>query len=270
MDLTGIAFSGLKGQALSLDDQTFPKAAELRAVIPEECFEPETAKSLGYLSVSLAGTAACTAIGVSLLSVLPLANPLTWPLWMAYSAVTGTVAMGLWVLAHECGHGAFSKDRKLQDAIGFTIHSIMLVPYFSWQRSHAVHHQYTNNLELGETHVPEPMSDKSEGSFAKRAALMNRFGKKNGIRIWGAWQAFLHLGVGWPAYLLVGATGGLGRGMTNHFYPNPLTKPDMPKKELFPGKWKEKVYQSDIAWLLGPLVTESAKSWHCTEAPSLL
>jgi len=23
--------------------------------------------------------------------------------------VTGTVAMGLWVLAHECGHGAFSK-----------------------------------------------------------------------------------------------------------------------------------------------------------------
>jgi fatty acid desaturase len=246
MDLTGIAFSGLKGQPLSLDAESFPKSGEVRAVIPEECFKPETAKSLGYLSISLAGTAACTVAGVNLLSVLPLANPLTWPLWMAYSAVTGTVAMGLWVLAHECGHGAFSKDRKLGDAIGFIIHSIMLVPYFSWQRSHAVHHQYTNNMELGETHVPEPVVDKSEGSLAKRAALLERFGRKTGIRIWGAWQAFLHLGVGWPAYLLVGATGGLGRGMTNHFYPNPLTKPDLPKKELFPGKWKEKVYQSDI------------------------
>ena len=36
------------------------------------------------------------------------------PLWLGYAAVTGTVAMGLWVLAHECGHGAFSDNRLLQ------------------------------------------------------------------------------------------------------------------------------------------------------------
>ena len=28
------------------------------------------------------------------------------------------------------------------------------VPYFSWQRSHAVHHQHTNHIYKGETHVP--------------------------------------------------------------------------------------------------------------------
>lgn len=56
----------------------------------------------------------------------------------------------------------------------------------------------------------------------------------------------MHLIIGWPAYLLIGATGGLARGVTNHFYPNPLSELDMPKKELFPGNWKEKVYQSDI------------------------
>ena len=57
--------------------------------------------------------------------------------------------MGLWVLAHECGHGAFSDNRRLQDAVGYVLHSALLVPYFSWQRSHAVHHQHTNHVYKG-------------------------------------------------------------------------------------------------------------------------
>jgi omega-6 fatty acid desaturase (delta-12 desaturase) len=246
MDLKGIVFSGLKGQALSLSPDDFPKANELRSVIPADCFEPDTATSLGYLSVSLLGTATCTAVGVNMLSLLNPDNPFTWPIWAAYSAVTGTVAMGLWVLAHECGHGAFSKNRQLQDAVGYVLHSLMLVPYFSWQRSHAVHHQYTNHMELGETHVPERMVSQDEGSHALRNTILKAFGHEAGIKVWGGLQLFLHLVLGWPAYLMIGATGGHDRGMTNHFYPNPLTEPEQPKKELFPGNWKEKVYQSDI------------------------
>ena len=136
----------------------------------------------------------------------------------------------------------------LQDTVGYILHSIMLVPYFSWQRSHAVHHQYTNHMELGETHVPEPhVSNGQEfGASKARTLFLKSFGEKNGLRAWGALQLFLHLGIGWPAYLLIGATGGLDRGMTNHFYPDPLTTPNQPKKELFPGNWKEKVWKSDI------------------------
>jgi fatty acid desaturase len=229
-------------------------------VIPEDCFVPETARSLGYLAVSTVGTVICTAIGVSMLGLLNPANPLTWPIWAAYSAVTGTVAMGLWVLAHECGHGAFSKNKALQDAVGYAIHSIMFVPYYSWQRSHAVHHQYTNNMELGETHVPEPIVTKDEGAFASRNALVENLGEEKGVKAWAGLQAFLHLVLGWPAYLLIGATGGAARGNTNHFYPEPLTTPDWPKKELFPGNWKEKVYQSDIgiAVVVGGLVAWTA------------
>lgn len=236
----------MKGKALSLEAEDFPKAGEVRAVIPEDCFEPDTATSLGYLSVSLAGTALCTAFGVNMLQVLPPEAIWAFPFWAAYSAVTGTVAMGLWVLAHECGHGAFSKDKKLQDAIGYILHSALLVPYYSWQRSHAVHHQYTNHMELGETHVPEAIETTDEGSYEQRAWFMEQFGKENGLKAWGVVQGFLHLVVGWPGYLLIGATGGPARGMTNHFYPNPLTTPDQPKKELFPGNWKEKVLASDI------------------------
>ena len=254
---------------MSLTTADFPDSGTVRKVIPADCFEPETAKSLGYLSVSVVGTALCTAVGINALSVLDPAQLWTLPFWLAYSAVTGTVAMGLWVLAHECGHGAFSKDKKLQDAVGFALHSLFLVPYYSWQRSHAVHHRYTNHMELGETHVPENMnSDASEKMYEStelRKSILDQFGDEKGIKVWGGLQAVLHLIIGWPAYLLIGATGGPDRGMTNHYYPYPLTDPKQPKKELFPGNWKEKVYQSDIGVAF---VGASAIAWAICNGPA--
>ena len=272
IDLDGIAFSGLRGKALSLTTSDFPDSFAVRSVIPADCFEPDTIKSLGCLAVSVVGTGLCTALGVSALPVLDPANVLTLPFWTAYSAVTGTVAMGLWVLAHECGHGAFSKDRRLQDAVGYVLHSLFLVPYYSWQRSHAVHHRYTNHMELGETHVPEDSgmdaSEKLYDSIELRRGVMERFGDEAGIRVYGALQAVLHLVIGWPAYLLIGATGGPDRGMTNHYFPYPLSEPRQPKKELFPGNWKEKVYQSDIGVAF---VAASALSWAaCNGIPEMM
>ena len=132
-----------------------------------QAFEPDTMKSLGYLSVSVILTSLCVFGGVSALQAgVPTDTFLSLPFWSLYAAVTGTVGMGNWVLAHECGHGAFSRNKALQTAVGYTIHSLLLVPYFSWQRSHAVHHQFTNHLELGETHVPE----RGEGGEGQRGA----------------------------------------------------------------------------------------------------
>lgn len=243
VDMTGVVLSGMKGKALAWENSDFPKASAIKAFLPKAKYQPETKRSLGYLSVSTIGTAICTLIGVFSLRFFDPSNLLTLPFWTLYSLGTGTVAMGLWVLAHECGHGAFSKNKKLQDTVGYIIHSLMLVPYYSWQRSHAVHHLYCNDVDLGETHVPELAED---GSLNARSWFMNKFGRKTGIRMWGALQGFLHLFIGWPAYLMIGATGGKVRGMTNHFLPNPLTKPDMPNKELFPGNWKKKVLKSGV------------------------
>jgi fatty acid desaturase len=250
-DMTGIALSGLQGQALKWEESDFPQARELRAVIPKDCFVSNTKTSLKYLSVSVIGTTLCTLMGTRLLSVLPPSSIMNVPFWSLYSAVTGTVAMGLWVLAHECGHGAFSKNKKIQDTVGFWLHSFLLVPYYSWQRSHAIHHQYTNHMELGETHVPEKAettdNGKEGGSLGLRNLFFERFGSnKMGLRVWGALQGTLHLFIGWPAYLMIGATGGPDRGLTNHFLPNPLTKPNKPNKELFPGNWKKKVLKADL------------------------
>mmetsp|Transcript_23393 Transcript_23393/g.51223 ORF Transcript_23393/g.51223 Transcript_23393/m.51223 type:complete len:471 (+) Transcript_23393:216-1628(+) len=245
-DMTGIAMSGLQGKALKWKESDFPKAKDLRAVIPKDCFEVETKTSLKYLSVSVIGTTLCSLFGARMISTFNPASLINLPFWTMYSAVTGTVAMGLWVLAHECGHGAFSKNKKLQNTVGYILHSLFLVPYYSWQRSHAVHHQYTNHMELGETHVPE--TDDGD-SLKMRNSVLARLGKKSGLRVWGSLQSFLHLVIGWPAYLMIGATGGPDRGLTNHFWPNPLTTPKQPRRELFPGNWKAKVLKSDIGVL---------------------
>lgn len=85
----------MKGKALSLKQEDFPQSRDIREVIPEDSFAPDTATSLSYLSVSLIGTALCTFIGVNALSIFNPANILSFPFWAAYSVVTGTVAMGL-------------------------------------------------------------------------------------------------------------------------------------------------------------------------------
>lgn len=156
------------------------------------------------------------------------------PIWGLYSAVTGTVATGLWVLAHECGHGAFSKNRRLETAVGYVLHSALLVPYFSWQRSHAVHHAFTNHMSLGETHVPFAVGEKAGEDNIK---MKNALGEKS----YGFIQVIFHLLFGWPMYLLTGSTGGPERGTTNHFWP---IKPF--SDALWPGRWKRKVWLSDI------------------------
>lgn len=87
------------------------------------------------------------------------------PVWVLYAVVCGTVAQGLWVLGHECGHGAFSKHKLANDIFGFVIHTALFVPYFSWQHSHAVHHAKNNHLTLGETHVPMVKGTQKASSY---------------------------------------------------------------------------------------------------------
>ena len=105
---------------------------EFKSVIPDHCFDTQTKTSLGYLLQSLIIQAIVIAIGLT----IPFTQRMI-PVWIIYSFLSGTTAMGFWVIAHECGHGAFSKNRILETITGYLLHSLLLVPYFSWQRSHA-------------------------------------------------------------------------------------------------------------------------------------
>ena len=44
-------------------------------------------------------------------------------LWAVYTFFVGLFATGLWVIAHECGHQAFSESKTINNAVGWVLHS---------------------------------------------------------------------------------------------------------------------------------------------------
>jgi len=114
-------------------------------------------------------------------------------------------------------------------------HTLLLVPYFAWQRSHGVHHSRTNHLDEGETHVPTVID--TPGGKASLSAHVSW-----GEDVFGFVNTIQHLVFGWPAYLLAGVSGAPARGVTNHF-----TATSTGKLPLFPTReMKIKVFISDI------------------------
>ncbi len=233
--MNNIKFSGLNGKALFVENRDIPSIKEFKDVIPAKYFKCSTRTSLLYLLQSILIQFFVVVIGL----YIPL-TPQMIPIWIIYSLLSGTCAMGFWVIAHECGHGAFSKNKTLETITGYLLHSLLLVPYFSWQRSHSIHHRFTNNVTNGETHVPlvidgNGITEKVGGE--KEINYSNSLGKKN----YGILQLILHLLFGWPAYLLTGSTGGVKYGTSNHFWPiNPFST------SLWPPTWTKKVWISDV------------------------
>lgn len=238
-------YSPMQGKALGILDRPIPSLSDVKAIIPKDCFVRDTKTSLAFAALDLITTGACAFLGYKFLLPLGFKTPKAIASWAAYAVVTGTAAIGMWVTAHECGHGAFSDNRKLQDFVGYLYHSFLLVPYFSWQRSHAVHHANTNHVVDGETHVPVVAHASSKSRIVE--PLLSYLGTGVIGSVWGASQVVAHLLFGWPAYLLFGKTGGSSRGITNHFLPFPLTPPPNPAKELFAGaRQKMRVLASDV------------------------
>lgn len=55
----------------------------------------------------------------------PLLYRIAWyALWAFYSFSAGLVATGLWVIAHECGHQAFSEKKWINNTVGWVLHSM--------------------------------------------------------------------------------------------------------------------------------------------------
>ena len=53
----------------------------------------------------------------------------------------------LFMIQHDCGHGAFFRHRLLNDWVGRVIGVVTLTPYDFWRRTHALHHATSGNLD---------------------------------------------------------------------------------------------------------------------------
>ncbi len=51
------------------------------------------------------------------------------------------------IIFHDCTHGSFFHNKKLNDTIGTITGIVTLFPYEKWKREHAIHHASSSNLD---------------------------------------------------------------------------------------------------------------------------
>lgn len=70
-----------------------------------------------------------------------------WQLSLLPSLVAAGLLVRLFMIQHDCGHGAFFRHRLANDWVGRAISVLTLTPYDAWRRAHAIHHAGSGNLD---------------------------------------------------------------------------------------------------------------------------
>ncbi|KAK9055454.1 hypothetical protein SSX86_026537 [Deinandra increscens subsp. villosa] len=179
--------------------------ADLKKAIPPHCFKRSTIRSFSYLIADLTAAAIFYYLATTYIPHLP--HPLPYLAWPVYWFLEGCVFMGLWLIAHECGHHAFSDHVLLEDTIGFVLHSFLMTPYFSWKISHRRHHANTGSLEHDEVYVPKTRSKLDASAFY----LDNPIGR--------ILTLLVKLTLGWYIYLSINAAGRPYDKFASHYDP---------------------------------------------------
>ena len=60
---------------------------------------------------------------------------------------TGLLMVRLFIIQHDCGHGAFLRSARASNVIGSILGVLTLTPYHYWRKVHAIHHAGSGNLE---------------------------------------------------------------------------------------------------------------------------
>lgn len=85
-----------------------------------------------YMAVLIAMYVAYSySVWLSLLLVIPAAG----------------LVVRLFIIQHDCGHGAFFQSRRANLIVGVACSLATLTPFTNWRRHHAVHHKQWNNLD---------------------------------------------------------------------------------------------------------------------------
>ncbi|CAH1439563.1 unnamed protein product [Lactuca virosa] len=179
--------------------------SDIKKAIPPHCFQRSLIRSFSYLVFDLIISSIFYYLATTYIRQLP--HPLPYIVWPVYWFLQGCIFMGLWLIAHECGHHAFSDHVWVEDSIGFVLHSCLLTPYFSWKISHRRHHANTGSLQHDEVYVPKTKSKLASSSFY----LDNPIGRSLTLLV--------KLTLGWYIYLTINAAGRPYDKFASHYDP---------------------------------------------------
>ncbi|KXN88413.1 Delta(12) fatty acid desaturase [Leucoagaricus sp. SymC.cos] len=223
-----------------------PKAtvADIRSVIPKHLYQKSTLKGCYYFCRDILCTAVLYSLATKIdglvgsISAALLSGPLApstqmglvtatkWIAWCLYFYWQGIAFAGLWCLGHEAGHGTLSIYPWLNTFFGFTLHTFLLIPYFSWRSTHHAHHKATMSMERDENYIPRTRSDYKLPPQGKAQAMdyeeifeempLFTLGRMVLMQLLGMQSYLLRNSMGSPMY----------PPGTNHFSPSsPLFKP---------------------------------------------
>lgn len=137
------------------------KLSAIRAAIPKHCWVKDPWRSMSYVVRDVV-------VVFGLAAVAAYFN--NWVVWPLYWIAQGTMFWALFVLGHDCGHGSFSNNPKLNSVVGHILHSSILVPYHGWRISHRTHHQNHGHVENDESW--HPLSEKIYRSLDQATKLL--------------------------------------------------------------------------------------------------
>ncbi len=156
---------------METSEMILPKLSEIKKSIPRRCFSPKTRVSFGYLLRNILMIVALYLLAISFPEDMPLLFKGVF--WAVYILLQGTLFFGLFLLGHDYGHGAFSKNRKINNVAGIFVHSILLLPFTPWKLTHRNHHRFCGHFNKDEGYGPVESGSKVN---RKVSALMAIFG----------------------------------------------------------------------------------------------
>lgn len=152
------------------------QGAKVTAAIPREYMQPSVARGFAGLAVSLSVYVGAI-VGIAVLDRWYLVAPLI--------VIAGLGGWGLHCIAHECGHGSFSRNRQLNFVIGHLALLHLLYPFHAWRHVHNMHHAHANSLELDTDWRPIPEA------VYRRMPLRNRIVYIS-TRTWAVWAGSIN------------------------------------------------------------------------------
>lgn len=205
------------GNTFKVPDYTIK---DILSAIPSHCYERRLLESFYYVFRDIFMMVTLGYIANNYIELIPN-QFVRFATWAGYVWCQGLIATGIWVLAHECGHQAFSDYGWVNDLTGWVLHSYLLVPYFSWKFSHSKHHKATGHLTRDMVFIP-----KTKDEFLQSRGVEDLDDLLGDSPIFSLLQMVFQQTFGWIAYLFANVSGpkfpGASWMQVNHFNPSSL------------------------------------------------
>jgi len=221
---------------------------DLLSAIPTHCFKRSGWRSSLYVVADFAALAAIYKTTTFLDACIHpdfiqfpypiLYGAAKFALWSVYTFWAGLIATGVWVIAHECGHQAFSESKLVNNTVGWVLHSGLGVPYHSWRITHGKHHASTGHLTQDQVFVPntrsflglppfDPAHEDLQGASISKKVMDELWEALGDSPIGACLGSASYLLGGWPAYIIFNSSGQNRYAFgTNHFSPSaPMFSP---------------------------------------------